>query len=176
MPGNTHISLFFLLVVTCFGCVPIQQQVSVSEGSKGSEIQGFVGPLAINKEQFNRVTSSRVYDRLMVGYWFDPSSDKSIYEGTFGGNLVYISDCRCLENPKIIENRLVVTHTYGGAGSDRENTKLLWKYKYYQNYKGEYIVDLILFSDQFDLHRARIEEKGSRCCGFAAGSSEFCVD
>ena len=156
IPGDTHISLFFLLVVTCLGCVPIQQQVSVSGGS---EIQGFIGPLVINKEQFNRMTSSSVYDRLMVGYWFDPSSNKNIYEGTFGGNLVYISNCRCLEDPKIIENKLVVKHFHGGTGADRENTKLLWNGTYYQNYKGEYIVDLILYSDKTDFGRAGIQEK-----------------
>ena len=156
MKSNALISLFFLLLVISLGCVPIHQQVSVSERS---EIQGFVGPLVINKEQFYRIASSRVHDRLLVGYWFDPSTNKNIYEGTFGGNLVYINNCRCLEDPKIIQNKLIVTHSYGGAGSDRENTKLLWNGKYYQNYKGEYIVDLILFSDKIDFHRAGIREK-----------------
>jgi len=156
MPGNSYISLFFILVVVCLGCVPIHQQASAIVGV---EPLGFVGPLVINKEQFNRLTSSRVYDRLMVGYWFDPSTDKSIYEGTFGGNLVYISNCRCLEGPKIIENKLVVTHFYGGAGSDRENTKLLWNGKYYQNYKAEYIVDLMLYSDKIDFSAKGIKEK-----------------
>ena len=156
MPSKTIISLSFLLSAICFRCVPILQQVSESEDS---EVQGFVGPLVINDEQFYRVASSSVDDRMMVGYWFDPSSNKNIYEGTFGGNLVYIRNCRCLEDPKIIQNKLVVKHSHGGAGSDRENTKLLWNGEYYQNYKGEYIVDLILFSDKIDFHRALIREK-----------------
>lgn len=152
---NPVISSFFLLLITCFGCVPINQQVSASEGS---EIQGPVSPLVINENQFYHLASSRVYDRMMVGYWFDPSTNKNIYEGTFGGNLVYISNCRCMEDPKIIQNKLIVEHFHGG-GSDRENTKLLWNGKYYQNYKGEYIVDLILFSDKIDYRLSGVREK-----------------
>ena len=96
---------------------------------------------------------------MVIGYWFDPSNKKNIYEGTFGGNLVYISNCRCIEDPKIIQNKLVVEHSHGGAGPDRENIKLIWNGKHYQNYRGEYIVDVILFSDKIDFHRALILEK-----------------
>ena len=55
--------------------MPIHQQIS-ERGD--SEVQGFVGPLVINDEQFYRVSSSSLYDRITVGYWFDPSSNKNI--------------------------------------------------------------------------------------------------
>jgi hypothetical protein len=64
-----------------------------------------------------------------------------------------------LSDVKIIQNKLIVTHSYGGGESDRENTKLLWSGRHYQNSKGEYMVDLILFSDKIDNRRALLQER-----------------
>ena len=61
--------------------------------------------------------------------------------------------------PKCTQNKLVVRHFYGGGESNRESTGLLWNGEYYKNSKGEYIVDLVLFSDKFDIRRAGIQEK-----------------
>jgi hypothetical protein len=149
-------NLSFFLFLICLGCVPLYQQVSKIEVS---EIEGFVGPLIIDKEKFYRIASTQVYDIMTVDDEFLPSNKNITYEGTFDGDMVYIRNCKCLEDVKIIQNKLFVIHSYAGGGSDRENTKLLWNGKYYKNSRGEYIVDLILFSDEKDLHRALLREK-----------------
>ncbi len=64
-----------------------------------------------------------------------------------------------IRNPKIIQNKLLLVHSYGGGESNRESTKLLWNGKYYQNSSGEYIVDVVLFSDVMDIRRALLTEK-----------------
>jgi hypothetical protein len=145
-----------IISVICFRCVPLQQQISESEDS---EIEGFVGPLVVDEEEFSHATSSMVYDRLSVDDELLPSNNNITYESTFAGKPVYIRNCKCLSDPKIIKNKLVVTHSYGGGESNRESTKLLWNGKYYQNPKGEYIVDLELFSDKVDIQRALLTEK-----------------
>jgi hypothetical protein len=153
---NNLFKLFFFLLVFCWGCVPVQQQISETENS---EIEGFVGPLIIDDAEFHRIASFSVYDRLTVDDEFLPSNNNITYEGTFGGEMVYIRNCKCMKDIKIIQNKLVVVHSYGGGASNRESTKLLWNGKHYQNSKGEYIVDLILFSDKVDIRRALITEK-----------------
>jgi hypothetical protein len=85
-----------------------------------------------------------------------PSNKNATYEGTFHGKVVYIRNCRCLEDPEIVQNKLVVRNVYGGGESNLESTVLLRNGKYYQNSKGEYIVDVILFSDKVDIRRALI--------------------
>ena|SRR5687767_18253 len=107
----------------------------------------------------HRIASLNIYDRLAVDDQFLPSNNNITYEATFDGKPVYIRNCKCLRDVKIIQNKLVVTHSYGGGESNRESTKLLWSGGYYQNSKGEYIVDLILFSDKADLRRAGFHEK-----------------
>lgn len=111
-----------MLFVTCLGCVPLHQQISESEAS---EIEGFVGPLILDEEEFYRIASSKVYDRITVDDQFLPSNNNITYEGTFGGKMVYIRNCKCLMDAKIIQNKLVVMHSYGGGESNRETTKLL---------------------------------------------------
>ena len=136
--------------------MPLQQQISENEDE---ELEGFVGPLIIDEEKFNHIVSLNVYDRLNVDDQLLPSNNNITYESTFEGKLVYIRNCKCLNDIKVIQNKLVVTHSYGGGESNRESTKLLWNGMHYQNSKGEYIVDLMLFSDKVDIRRALLREK-----------------
>ena len=154
--SNKCFAFFCLLVVICFGCVPLQQQIAESENA---EIEGFVGPLTIDEERFNHIASLNVYDRLNVDEQLLPSNNNIAYESTFDGKPVYFRNCKCLSDIKIIQNKLVVTHSYGGGESNRESTKLLWNGRHYQNSKGEYIVDLVLFSDKVDVRRALLRDK-----------------
>jgi hypothetical protein len=154
--SNKHFDFICFLFLTCFGCIPLQQQISESQAA---ELEGFVGPLIVDEEKFHRITSSSIYDRMNVDMQFLPSNNNITYESTFGGELVYIRNCKCLENIKIIQSKLIVTHSYGGGESNRESTKLIWNGVPYKNSKGEYIVDVILFSDKVDIRRAMLREK-----------------
>jgi hypothetical protein len=153
--GRNGVCLFFLLFVICFGCVPIQQQNSEGGNSK---IDGFVGPLIIDVEEFDRISASIVYDRFTVDDKLLPINNKVTYDGTFAGKPVYILNCKCMEDFEIVESKLVFRHSYGGGGSNRERTRLLWNGEYYQNTRGEYIVDLVLDTGAFDNRWALIFE------------------
>ncbi len=61
--SNKGFDLFWLMFLICFGCVPLQQQISESEDA---QIEGFVGPLIIDEEKFVHIASLNVYDRLNV--------------------------------------------------------------------------------------------------------------
>jgi hypothetical protein len=153
---SNHLKFICFLLLNCVGCVPLQQQISEREDS---EIEGFVGPLVIDEEKFNHVASRSVYDRLNVDDQLLPSNNRVTYESTFGGKQVYIHNCKCMSDIKVIKNMLVLTHSYGGGESHRESTTLLWNGRHYQNSKGEYIADVMLYSDVVDIHRAMITEK-----------------
>jgi len=150
--------LTFSLIVflICLGCVPLNQQNVVDEDA---EIDGFVSALVIDEEQFNRIALPGIYDRLKVDDLLLPTNNNVTYEGTFGGEMVYIHNCKCVRNVKIVKDKLVMTHFYGGSGSNRESTVLLWNGQYYQNTKGEYIVDVKLYSNKADIGLAGISEK-----------------
>jgi hypothetical protein len=149
--------LFLFLFLICFGCVSVQQQISEEEHVK---IEGFVGPVFIDETKFNDQSSPLVYDRMTASDELLPMNNNVTYEGVFQGKLVYIRNCRgCIKDPIISQDKLVLVHSYGGGASNRETTKLLWNGKYYQNPKGEYIVDVMLFSDVVDIRRAMLTEK-----------------
>jgi hypothetical protein len=140
--------------------VPIQQQLTESNAEyEDDETKGFVGPVVIDEKKFYEIASGDVYDRLKVDDQLLPSNNKVTYESTFDGKWVYILNCKCLTNVKIIKDKLVVVHSYGGGESDREITTLLWNGKHYRNSKGEYIVDVRLYSDKCDRRRAMLHEK-----------------
>jgi hypothetical protein len=147
--------LLFLLLLLCIGCVPLQQQLAESNAAK---IEGFVGAWEIDEEKFNQQAALVVYDRATISDDLLPGNKNITYESTFGGKLVYIRNCKCLNNLSVMENKLVVTHTYGGGASNRELTVLLSNGKPYQNSKGEYIVDAILYSP-FDNRKAVLQER-----------------
>jgi len=153
---NVAMKLSFFLLLTCLACVPLHQQIAESETL---ENEGFVGPVVVNRDKFDRVVSSHVYDQATVDAQFHPSNNNITYSGTLNGNLVYIRNCRCLRDPRVIQNKLIVKHSYGGGESNRESTVLLWDGTYYQNRKGEYIVDVLLHSDKVDIRRAMIHDK-----------------
>lgn len=153
--NNVKLLAFFQLIY-CLGCVPLHQQLSDNEDS---EIEGYIGPLTTDEEKFDSVASFMVYDKMNVDDQFLPSNNNATYESTFGGDMVYIRNCKCLRGVKIVKDKLIVTHSYGGGESNRESTVLLWNGWYYQNSKGEDVVDVVLFSDRIDMRRALLTEK-----------------
>lgn len=145
--------IYFLLV--CMNCVPYSQQLLESEQE---EISGYVGPLVIDEEKFYQVVSREVFDKSNIPDEYYPSNNKSTYWGTMDGKGVYIKNCKCFSDPKVIQDKLVVTHRYSG-GSNRESTLLLWSGSYYKNAKGEIIVDLKLHSDVVDVTKILTTER-----------------
>lgn len=126
------------LLVSIFGCVPIQQQWMDSESQ---EIEGFIGPLVTDAQEFNRIV-------------FRGQSMKSEHDNPF----IPLENCGCLSSPKIIQDKLIVRHAYSGGESNRERTKLYWNGKYDVNEKHQYIVNVILHSDKVDIRRAVIRD------------------
>jgi len=153
--NTKHTHPLLLLLLICISCVPLQQQLAESNAAK---IEGFVGAWEIDEEKFNQQAAFVVYDRATVSDDLLPSNKNTTYEGTVGGKLVYIRNCKCLNNLSVMENKLVVTHTYGGGETNRERTVLLSNGKPYQNSRGEYIVDAIIYSP-FDNRRAMFQER-----------------
>jgi hypothetical protein len=146
--SNKLLNFLGSLFLICFGCVPLQQQISDAEDA---ELEGFVGPLIIDEDKFQDIASLSVYDRKNVDEQLLPSNSNITYESTFDGKVVYIRNCKCLSDIKVIQNKLIVTHSHGGDASNREATKLLWTGRHYQNLKGEFIVDVMVFSDKIDV-------------------------
>src|SRR5688572_11436708 len=87
--------LFFLLFATCLGCVSPLQQQNLEGGNTIPD--GFVGPLIIDAEEFNRMAASLVYDRSSVDDKLLPVNNTDIYDGTFVGKPVYIRNCKCMK-------------------------------------------------------------------------------
>jgi hypothetical protein len=133
--------LHAITLAICTGCVPLQQQLVDQEDL---QIEGFIGPLIKDKSEFNRVVLT---ERRLVP------------EGEFNGKTIPMSDCRCLSQPRIVQDKLIVTHQYGGGDFNRLSTKLFWNGEYHKNSKGEYSVDLIIHSDVVDIRRALFREK-----------------
>jgi hypothetical protein len=155
MASNKVKILFFFQLICCLGCVPLHQQVSDSDDS---EIDGYVGPITIDEAKFDSAASLFVYDKMNVDDKFLPSNGIT-YEGTLGGHMVYVRNCKCLRGVRIVKDKLIVTHSYGGGESNRTGTVLLWNGRHYQNSRGEDVVDVVLFSDKIDMRRALITEK-----------------
>lgn len=151
MKSNNPIAIFCFLLLICQGCVPLQQQIAESEAA---QTEGFVGPLIIDQDKFYRIASQKIYGKTPID-----DSGHSAYAGTFDGDAVYIRNCKCLRDAQIIQNKLVVTHSYGGGESNRNSTELLWNGRHYKNAKGDYIVDVMLHSDKVDIRRALFTEK-----------------
>jgi hypothetical protein len=107
--------LLFLLLLLCIGCVPLQQQLAESNAAK---IEGFVGGWEIDEEKFNQQAALVVYDQATISDDLLPGNKNITYESTLGGKLVYIRNCKCLSNLTVMEDKLVVTHTYGGGASN----------------------------------------------------------
>lgn len=156
MASNNVKLLFFFQMLYCFGCVPLHQQLSDNEDS---QIDGYIGPLITDEEKFDSVASFIVYDKMNVDDQLLPSNNNVTYESTFGGDMVYVRNCKCLRGVKIVKDKLIVTHSYGGGESNRKSTVLLWNGRHYQNSKGEDVVDVVLFSDKIDMRRALLTEK-----------------
>ena len=167
--NNVKLLAFFQLIY-CLGCVPLHRQLSDNEDS---EIEGYIGPLITDEDKVDSVASFMVYDKIDVDDQFLPSNNNATYESTFGGDMVYIRNCKCLRGVKIVKDKLIVTHSYGGGESNRESTVLLWNGWHYQNSKGEDVVDVVLFSNKIDMRRG---EKDSGCETGAIGGSRICVD
>jgi hypothetical protein len=155
---NKRFTIIGFLFLTSFGCVPLQQQITEREDA---ELEGFVGPLVVDEEYFYFMASSRVYDRLNVDDELLPTNNNITYESTFEGKLVYIRNCECLDDVKILRDKLIFKHSYYGKASNLESTRLVWNGRHYQNSKGEHIVDLMLYTDQAtDIHGiGRLEKK-----------------
>lgn len=128
----------FLLTAYVFACVPISQQIT---SSQEAEITGFIGPLVVDKQEFERV----------VGYYH-------YLVGPYSGQSLPMSNCGCFSKARVIQEKLIVSHHYGGGESNRESAKLHWTGKYHRNAKGEYIVDVILHSDKSDIRRAMVHD------------------
>ncbi|HWA36032.1 MAG TPA: hypothetical protein VG737_17950 [Cyclobacteriaceae bacterium] len=146
--------IFFILFSACFSCVPVQQQLSESEDE---DLEGAVDSVVIDEVRFTRTASLLVQNPTTIDDTLLPNKTQTMYEGTFEGNRAYIGRDR-IENPKVIKNKLVLVRGYGGPNSGPQRTILLWNGRYYQDLKGQYIVDVVLFTDP-SMHRALIFEK-----------------
>ena len=69
--------LFFNFVGNLSGMRAHHQHISESEELR---IEGYIGPLVIDEEEFFRIASSQVYDRMTVYDQFLPSNNNITYE------------------------------------------------------------------------------------------------
>src|ERR1044071_1534922 len=107
--------LTFCLLILCYGCVPLSQQIADSEAA---ETEGHAGPLVLDHDTFYNAIFDWVYDPMKVDDELRPSDNNNTYHGTFEGNPVYIRNCRCFSKVKIVSDKLVVIHRYGGGESN----------------------------------------------------------
>jgi hypothetical protein len=153
MHGNHSKAIIFLFLV-CFACVSVQQQLSEDETEK---INGVVEPVVIDEAQFNLRASVFVYDPMTIDGTLLPQNNNRTYEGTFDGKRAYIFR-DLIENAGVIKDKLVLVRGYAGPNSVPQRTILLWNGRFYQDSKGQYMVDVVLFTDP-SMHRALIFEK-----------------